>query len=247
MASIALTLSVCNLCHGDAVVVPNEFASAEAPQNNRYPIFVDGGIRYQQVYSSSEFGFSGPSWITEIAFRGDSNDTIGGPLDPYTIEGFTISLSTTQNGPDQLSNIFDENLSGDFTIVFSGDMTFASDGIINPDGTSEFDFRFVLQSPFWYDPADGHLLLDILNTDPDDNNIGYFFDATDNLIGDGVSRLFTDQGAFGDSSGIADSIGVVTQFVTVVPEPTTPIVFVALSCLTIAVRRKRQSSHVSKR
>ena len=215
-----ISVSLFTAAIADEVVSPNEFTSAEAPQNNRFPIFVDGGIRYQQVFDSGQFNFSGPTYITEIAFRGDSNPDTGGVLAPITINGLTLSLSTTQFGPDQLDNVFDQNLGSDNTVVFSGSQTFSSDGAINPDGTANFDFRFLLDTPFLYDPSAGSLLLDVLNTDVDGDDIGYFFDAADNIQGDSVSRVFSGEGDFNSRVGDSDSVGVVTQFVTV-PEPGT--------------------------
>ena len=219
-------------------VVPGNFANSEAPQNNRFPVFVDGGIRYQQVHDSSEFQFNGPRLITELAFRGDAQGA-GGALAPITVNDFTISLSTTQNGPDLLNNLFASNLGSDNTVVFSGSATFESDGFINPNGTANFDFRFVFDTPFLYDPSQGHLLLDVLNADTNNDDIGYFFDATDLDPTDGVSRLFSGEGDFNSEVGSSDSVGTVIQFVTAVPEPNTTVLF-AVVAFVAARRRNRK-------
>ena len=101
------------------VVIPNRFTWIEAPSQNRLPWFPTlrgfDRHRYQQVYAASEFGFTGPRVIRQIAFRPDTNQ------ERYRIDlnGIEIRLSTTQRGPDGLSvTNLDLNPGDDETIVF---------------------------------------------------------------------------------------------------------------------------------
>lgn len=58
------------------VVVPNANEALDAISANRFPLLVNGGMRYQQVYDASQFGTLAPSgeFITGMLFRPDSVD-----------------------------------------------------------------------------------------------------------------------------------------------------------------------------
>jgi hypothetical protein len=101
------------------------------------------------------------------------------------------------------------------------------------------------QSPFFYDPSDGNLLLEIKNYEPTccpgvpGANAGPL-DAW-NVMGDAVSRVYA-KGDADAAVGIVDTIGLTTLFVfSPVPEPsTTALLVVAAGLLGWQGYRKRR-------
>jgi len=84
-----------------------------------------------------------------------------------------------------------------------------------PGNTREFDVLFSFDTPFFYNPANGNLLVDILNADPALNHISEFFDSV--ISSDSVSRLSGQEGVPGATSGAVDTLGLVTKFTSEVP------------------------------
>ena len=197
----------------DAVVVPNANESEDGNNNNIYPFFVTGGMRYQQVYDSSQFGsFGGKRLITHIVFRPDS--TLG---DPHTTHIFDleVSLSTVNIGPDGLSTTFADNLGPDNTLVHGGFITLSTSDLAGPGNTRAFDIVIALQTPFSYDPTTGrNLLLDVRLNDLNVPAGGPRAMDAEFTQRDSISRIF----AIGPGSptGLADSLGLITLFRIVV-------------------------------
>jgi hypothetical protein len=193
---------------GEHVVVPNVFEEMEAAGANRFPLLVDGGIRYQQVYDASQFSsFGGPRFITRIAFRPDN--AFGGAF-TVNISDLEVSLSTIAAGPDDLVPTFADNLGLDNALVFDGPITLSSNDDPGPGDSRAFDVVLELVSPFPYDPAQGNLLLDVRNAEPGDNHIRLFFDAV--FAADSVSRVFSFEGNPDSAVGARDTGGLVTHF-----------------------------------
>ena len=204
--------------HAGTLLAPSGAANIDQPVSNAFPLRVDGGQRYQQVYDASLFGNpSAPLIISAIAFRPDAE--FGGVFS----ESFTdveLRLSTTSAASDGLSATFADNIGGDETLVRDGEITLSSSNLPGPGDTRAFDVIIPFSTTFSYDPTLGNLLLDVFNNDLADSDIGIFFDATSNLESpdDGLSRVFGPEGNPSASSGRVDSLGLVTQF-TIVPEP----------------------------
>jgi hypothetical protein len=219
-------------------VVPNADASTPGNTDNRFPFLVSGGMRYQEVFSSSQF--SGPMSIGEIDFR---NGVFVDTAFSTTIADIQISLSTISVGPDGLSSTFASNVGADNTVVYNGSLTLSSTNAAGPGGTHAFDIIINLQTPFAYNPGAGNLLLDIKNISGANSNIGTdFFDAV-NSSGDPVSRVFGAEGSPNATSGTADSLGLIAQFdpaSTSVPEPGS-IFSSALGLIGALVWRKKRS------
>ena len=173
-------------------VVPNGNAVVEGNTSNRFPILVNGGIRYQQVYNASQFGsFGGKRLITQIAFRPD--DMFGAPFN-INISDLEVRLSSTAVGDDGLSTIFANNVGGDVQLVYDGAINLSSADVPGPGDTRAFDIVINLQTPFSYDPTTGlNLLLDITNREAGNNNLVIGIDgaATNE---DGVSRNWGPEG-----------------------------------------------------
>jgi Immunoglobulin domain/Cohesin domain len=165
----------------DSVIVPN-YAATDQPDNSAEAIFVSA-MREQTVYSSSEFP-AYPIIITEIRWRPDSS--VGGPI-TAVVSNIQVSLSTTTKGVDQLNTIFAQNFGSDNTVVFSGAMNVASSFMTLDNGTKAFDIGLPLQTPFFFDPSKGNLLIDWRNFTGCNANL---YDNGEPNPGDSTSRLY---------------------------------------------------------
>jgi len=111
------------------------------------------------VIASSEFG-NGAGWITQIALRPDAPS---GAAFSETLPSVAIYLSTTNRPYNNLSKTFATNIGTDVTNVYTGALRLSS-AFSGPDaGPKDFDIVITLQTPFWYDPSAGNLLLDVAN------------------------------------------------------------------------------------
>jgi hypothetical protein len=185
------------------VVVPNAQTSVEGNSANTLPfgcVITSASMRYQQVYLGSEIG-SGT--ITEIRFRQDAPAVV--LFGPNTINGVTITLSSTTAAPDGLSATFAKNIGADVTTVFSGNLTLssaASAAVPRP-----FDIVIPLQTPFPFNAASGlNLVLDV--TIPTCIAIPSF-DAQ-NTNGDSVSRALATNSGSATATEVATP-GLITQ------------------------------------
>src|SRR4030095_3055973 len=98
------------------IVVPNTLATNDGNSFNTTPDG-PGSLRDLNFYDASQFGaLSGPSFLTQFAYR---PDTIPGPSGPRT---FTLRIyaSTTSRSLAGLSTTFAENLGTNNTLVFDG-------------------------------------------------------------------------------------------------------------------------------
>ena len=203
-----------SVARATVIVVPNSLTTVEASLSNSFPLHIaNSGLssqRYQQVFAASEFlSLLGPQFITQIAFRPDAQ--LGNAFSS-TISSIQINLSTTSAAPDNLSTTFANNVGPDDTVVFSGSLALSSVFTGPESGPKDFDIVIDLQTPFLYNPAAGNLLLDIRNFS---GGFATWLDAQF-FNGDSVSRIVT-QMAGGDSptANFSDTLGIVTQFITV--------------------------------
>jgi hypothetical protein len=202
---------------GETIPVPP--AGTDGPTASADPFVFNAFItssRFQQVYDASAFSLINQDggWITGLYWAADL--VFGrGDWSAY-LPSVEISLSVTMRGPDRLSSVFDDNLTSSATIVHPrGPLLLVGGG-----RGSRVDLPF--QTPFLYDPLQGHLLLEIRTYEPTYNvevpqwNVGPL-DAY-REVGDPVSRVYAyDVNA---SGGLADTLGLTTYFlVTPVPEP----------------------------
>jgi hypothetical protein len=229
------------LAHSGVIVVPNTLATVEGNDNNFGPFF-NNSVRYQQVYSASQFpSSSGPLKITQIAFRPDGSVT-----DPTLIIRFDsvrIDLSTTSATPSTLSPVFASNVGADNTTVFNS-FVFVNAPVTGPSGgPKDFTIAFAL-NPFIYDPSAGDLLLDVTAFESS-GGISAPFDAESNS----PFTAHVDAPDISATSGSPFATGLVTQFqFTPVPEPST-VLLDSLGVLLVGVGarwRQRRSVRTCK-
>jgi hypothetical protein len=219
-------------------VLPGGSQSIEGNSATSYPF--NGGnlgfssMRYQQVFWQDEFITvitvrTNPLLIDQIYFRLDS---AAGPSPPASID-VEVHLSTTPRAVDGLSPIFAENIGADDIAVIP-----RSSQPMNPAWISGMAPQSLhlwnLSTPFYYDPTQGNLLLDIRVYNP---VFTAPFDAV-NRPDDDVSRVWASSVLA--NSGTVDSIGLVTGFyATVVPEPsTTALLLCGAGVLGFLIRRQ---------
>lgn len=235
---LAGVLATTLLVRGNSVVIP--FAT-QNETNSNYPFgLLDAGLtsmRYQQVFSADAFAPFGSVGvlITEIAFE------TGFVFDSRQPR-FQINLSTTLRPVDGLSEVFAENVGGDDAVVFGPAPLYW----VNPNpgcNFCPFALLLPLAQPFYFDPAEGNLLLDVRNFQPEpfvsERSYARPFVAI-GTSGDRVSRVWAP--AVDATSGTVDTMGLVALFTfTPVPEPSSAIL-VALGLCAFAIRAFCQRS-----
>ena len=198
-------------------------------------------MRYQEVYASDQFSGinQGGGFITGVGYRIISG---GWPLQPGgVIPKLQIDLSTTSKGPDGLSTVFAENVGADNRIVVGPKPVYIGQNTPgDPTGLGVF-IRF--DNPFFYDPAQGNLLMDVRNIEAPGfvNSAGAF--AGIEKMGDSISSVVgSDVSA---TTGFRGTLGMTTAFVVEpIPEPSTlMLMVVALPLIFFAVRRKKQPTN----
>jgi hypothetical protein len=190
-------------------------------------------MRYEQVYGSSDFG-SNPLLITGMDF---TTANTGGAAFSGTISSIDIFLSTTAAPVNGLSTNFNSNLGADNTEVFAGSLTLSSAGV-----PGVFDISITFTTPFDYNPLAGSLLLDVQNFSGG-TTTQFGAQAT---AGDTVSRLFSTSSVF-DGTGSADTLGLVTEFITTAqaaPEPAT-LALLGSGLIGLAMIRRRKLSRAA--
>ena len=207
--------------HAQLIVVPNANATTEG--NGRLstsPFNSTVSTRYQNIIAASQFsGITGPSFITQIAFRPDSTQAT---TFSNTFSNVQINLSTTSQTVAGLSPTFADNVGLNDQIVYSGALTLATTNQ-SLGATKAFDIVINLQTPFLYNPAGGNLLLDIRNFS---GGLTGFFDAQGDptgtvqriVISDGIAGT----GSAGSATGTVQAAGLVSRFAltaTAAPEP----------------------------
>ncbi|MBI5086865.1 MAG: PEP-CTERM sorting domain-containing protein [Acidobacteria bacterium] len=182
------------------------------PENgsNYFPFGSSNGTRYQQVYAASEF--PGPMTITGLTFYADSGTVASGT--------YTVHLSTTAAAVDALSSTFALNVGAD-------DALFA---VFNGGGSASPSFT-IIGTPFFYDPGNGNLLMDIFVAN---SGSGAPIHARNNNATGQFSRMHN----FG--SGF-EHYGLVTGFESeiIIPEPSTWAMLAGGLLALLGARRKR--------
>jgi hypothetical protein len=150
------------------IVVPNTYADVEAPQSGRnYE-----SLRSQFIYAADQFLDlpDGGGYITSLRFRPDG--ATDHPED-LSLNEITLSMSVTDQSPDTMSLTFADNLTRPSTIVRATAPWLGHTDNIGPaQGPKAFDIEWVLDTPYYYNPGEGNLLMEAAMQGP-----SWFIDA----------------------------------------------------------------------
>lgn len=205
--SIALLICFCQFVVAQElrIVAPPGLETTDG--NRSVPNDANTVIRTQELWSASYFSDLPPggAWLIGMASRLDKSVTAESAFS----QNLELSISTSPR--DTISLTYDENVGDDVVQAFVGidaGETAVSGGSVNP-----FALPLMFETPFFYDPAKGDLLMDYKI----DGGFGNFvFDS---------HELGRPVGNFGPINGRVASTRVtdhiITQFVFDVPEPST--------------------------
>ncbi|WP_152052048.1 S8 family peptidase [Tautonia marina] len=196
---------------GNQATVPAALEDVEGDTGNAWPFhigqFGQPSMRYQQIYSASEFAEGG--LIDEVRFR---RNVGAGPFSNVVIDA-RIRLGYAATSVATASPVFAENIGDGFVTVFDGQMTLSSTGTGSPN---PFDIVLDVAALFDYDPSQGDLLLDIeMRNSPVSN----FIDASGSFQQSSTTRIYSfpgnvnaELGIVGFTQAAPQPYGLVTQF-----------------------------------
>ena len=192
-------------------ILPGGSSNIDGNSGSTFPFNARSNFLFQQAYATSEFASLtnfGGGWIKNVFFRVDRTNgfQFGG-----TIPSIRVSLSTTSNSVDSLSQVIAENHGADYMDVFPLGPLSIFGATAAP--VSPFNI-YIPMLPFFYDPSKGNLLMEIFINKGATNSVPPF-DASDR-VGDSVSRLYSFTG--NSTTGIVDTVGLVAEF-TIWPKP----------------------------
>jgi PEP-CTERM motif len=221
------------------VVVPN--AEESTVGNAPGPPGTATNLHFQEIFAADQFaGIPGPLLISQYSYRAVPET---GPVSVSTTS-MTISASTSPYWPNSsgsntlITNTFADNIGPDNTLVFSGSGTLSSPGCTGV-ATCPFDLVITFDTPFFYDPALGSLLLDVQIASTtgsgtvDLQSFTFPPGGSEGILG----------GNIGDATGSFASIGQVIQFgYTLTPEPSTSTLMLSglAGCLALFRFRNRR-------
>ena len=155
------TLAFGNLAFGEAIRIVSPPSAANAEGNtsvtpDRSP------LRIQYLIPASDFAGLPASqrYIAAFNFRSDRTQTV--PVD-WIIPHEQVWMSTTSK--NSLTNVFDDNHGPNKALVFDGAMTFPFLGSGPAAGPRPFADGTPLQAPFYYDPSQGNLIVELRDFD----------------------------------------------------------------------------------
>lgn len=152
-----LGLCVMTELRAQVVVVPNSLATNDGNGSATSPAG-PASARWLHIHDASQFGaLSGPSFLTQFAYRPDRILGESGPRS-WTLR---IYASTTSRSIAGISTTFAANLGTNNTLVFDGTVTVTTGNLPDPGNTRQFDYVVPFTTPFLYDPAAGNLVLDL--------------------------------------------------------------------------------------
>jgi hypothetical protein len=181
-------------------------------------------VQLQRLYPASDFAGLPASqrWLVAFNHRGDQTQS---QTVDWIFPDTEIWISTTDKTSDTLTTVFAENHGSDKTLVYDGALTQSILGTGSPRGFAD-GMRF--QTPFYYDPSQGNLLVERINRG------GSFPDPSPTVDVQSISGFSVLAGDVDAVSGTLVSRLPVTQF-EFVPEPST----LALSALALAMALPR--------
>jgi hypothetical protein len=214
------------------IVSPGAYEDIEGP--NRSGIW-PAAARGQSIAHRSEFDALpvGGAWLTEIRFRPDGAVPVGQVASFGRVQ---ISLSVTQVDPLDISFTFADNIAGTPVVVYNAAW---SSTVVNPNPpgaeTRPFDLRFPLETPYFYNPAEGNLLQDIIWEMPGSGVNGLArIDTDESNAFSGKRSIWSGELGVDSPVSFPATFTVINEFVFI-PEPST-FTFTALAFLAVVCR-----------
>lgn len=163
MFRICGALAVClTIATAQTVFVPAGTATTEGNASNAYPWGRGlGGLTLQTIYDSSHFasqGLSAPILVTGLRWRLDASvaRTSTGGSYPNVV----VRMSTCPLDHAVASSTFALNRGTDLQTVYSGTVALQT-ASSTPPGPGPNLVAFLLQTPFYYSPASGDLVVEV--------------------------------------------------------------------------------------
>jgi hypothetical protein len=215
------------------IVSPGAYEDIEGP-NQSLPNWPEAA-RHQGIIHRSEFDALpvGGAWLTEIRFRPDGAVPVG---EVASFGRVQWSLSVTQVDPLNISSTFANNITGTPVVVYNAAW---SSTVTNPNPPGAeirpFDFRLPLETPYFYNPADGNLLMDIIFEMPGSgvNNLARFDLDASNAFSEKRRDIWSGPLGVDSPMSTAGTFTAINEFVFI-PEPSTfaltALVFIAVVC-----------------
>jgi hypothetical protein len=191
-------------------------------------------IRIQFLIPASDFAGLPPThrYIVGLNFRSDRTQTQS--LD-YSWPHEQMWMSTTSL--DSLTTEFDANHGPDKTLVFDGAVSYPLPGTGPAGGPRDIADGQRLQSPFFYDPSMGNLLIE-----QQDFDRNYPVPATLDVVTMPSGRLLiNDPGADAATGTLLASFPVLQIEFAAIPEPST-LALAGSACLCLFAWRRRDGT-----
>lgn len=155
LASIAVVAAIGNFASGEStrIVSPSSTKNVEGDQSIR-PDRAPNKLQF--LFPASDFADLPPSqrWLVAFNSRGDQTQT---QAVDWVYPDTEIWISTTSKTSDTLSIVFAENHGTDKTLVHDGALT---QRILATGTPRDFTDGMRFQTPFYYDPSLGNLLIE---------------------------------------------------------------------------------------
>ena len=212
---IGICLTAATVFADQTIIVPGQFALAEAGSSDNAPLGASEQ-HFQQVFSSALLtNLSVGNWIDGIAFRVEGNETT---LPAQTIPIYNISLSQSPNVPGSLSATFANNRGADFLTVRSGALTLNAGDF--PGGSSPNTFGWISFSTS-YQYQGGDLLIEVayqgfLAGRDADTVYPFTANLAQTAFGNGYNSTTADAGLYAEALVMGFSI---TSVFVPIPEP----------------------------
>jgi hypothetical protein len=198
-------------------VVPAGLENVEGNDNLAIPLTAPNSARTQSLYTASNF--AGPTIISKIAYRLDSNNA---PHLHLNVTDIQINFSTFTG--TILSTTFAANVGSDEEVVFNrGSLLMVMAAVGSPNA---FDLVIELDHPFAYDPAVGGLLVDIMKFSSESDTFNFDAQTTS-----GVTTIYSNN-VLSSAGGSLNRVFVAR--LTAIPEPAAAsILLLGCACLTV--------------
>jgi hypothetical protein len=224
----------CAQAQETTIVSARAYDVIEGPDRST-PDWPAAGARGQSIAHRSEFDALpvGGAWLTEIRFRPDGIVPVG---EVYSFGRVQWSLSVTQVDPLDISSTFAANITGTPVEVYDAAWSVT---VINPNPPGAelrpFELRFPLETPYFYNPAEGNLLMDTIweMPGPGVNNLARFDLDLSNAFSE---RRDIWSGELGVDSPVSNggTFSTIHEYVFI-PEPST-LALSALGFLAVVCR-----------